>query len=116
VALIGAGVGITPIRSLAEGLPYGPGEAVLVHRYADRPLFARELAVLSAERGLRVVDLPGPRTHPANSVGALLRHVPDLAHRDVYVCGPEEWADQVRRTALAAGLPPEHLHLETFKW
>jgi predicted ferric reductase len=116
VALIGAGVGITPIRALAEGLSYRPGEAVLVHRYGDRPLFARELAVLSAERGLRVVDLPGPRTHPANRVGALFHHVPDLVHRDVYVCGPEGWAEQVRQIALAAGLPPEHLHLETFKW
>jgi len=46
----------------------------------------------------------------------VLHHVPDLVYREVYVCGPEEWADQVRRTALAAGLPPEHLHLETFKW
>jgi ferredoxin-NADP reductase len=42
--------------------------------------------------------------------------VPDLAHRDVYVCGPEEWADEVGRVALGAGLPPEYLHLETFKW
>ncbi len=41
VALIGAGVGMTPLRALAEGLDYAPGEAVLVHRYADRPLFAR---------------------------------------------------------------------------
>ncbi len=116
VALVGAGVGITPLRSLAEGLAYGPGEAVLVHRYAERPLFARELGTLAAERGLRVVDLPGHRHEPANHPAALLHHVPDLAHRDVYVCGPEEWADDVRRTALAAGLPPEHLHLETFAW
>jgi predicted ferric reductase len=116
VALVGAGVGITPLRSLAEGLDYAPGEAVLVHRYADRPLFARELAVLSAERGLRVVDLPGHRHDPANDPRLLPHHVPDLAHRDVYVCGPEEWTEQVRRTALAAGLPPEQLHVETFKW
>jgi predicted ferric reductase len=116
VALIGAGVGITPLRSLAEGLSYAPGEAVLVHRYADRPLFGREFAVLAAERGLRVLDLPGHRGHPPNQPRALLRHVPDLAHRDVYVCGPEEWADEVGRVALAAGLPPEHLHVETFKW
>jgi predicted ferric reductase len=116
VALIGAGVGITPLRSLAEGLAYAPGEAVLVHRYADRPLFGRELDLLGAERGLRVIGLPGPRRHRANQPGALLHHVPDLAHRDVYVCGPEEWADEIGRVALAAGLPPEHLHIETFNW
>ena len=97
VALIGAGVGITPLRSLAEGLAYAPGEAVLVHRYADQPLFGHELAVLAAERGLRVVDLPGLRRHPRQPARrALLHHVPDLAHRDVYVCGPEEWAEADR--------------------
>jgi predicted ferric reductase len=116
VALIGAGVGITPLRSLAEGLAYAPGEVVLVHRYADRPLFARELAVLAAERGLRVVDLPGHRQEPANHPAAVLHHVPDLVHREVYVCGPQDWAQDVRRAAQAAGLPPEHLHLETFAW
>jgi len=116
VALIGAGVGITPLRSLAEGLPYAPGEAVLVHRYGDRPLFGDELGLLSVERGLQVIGLPGPRRHRANQPEALLHHVPDLAHRDVYVCGPEPWADEVGRVALAAGLPPEHLHIETFSW
>ncbi|QIG42940.1 oxidoreductase [Nocardioides anomalus] len=116
VALVGAGVGITPLRALAEGLDYGPGEAVLVHRYAERPLFAEELAALSLERGLRVVDLPGSRTAPGNDPRHLLHHVPDLAHRDVYVCGPEEWATEIGRAALAAGLPPEHLHVETFRW
>jgi predicted ferric reductase len=116
VALVGAGVGITPLRSLAEGLDYAPGEAVLVHRYADRPLFARELAVLGAERGLRIVDLPGHRHEPGNDPRSLLDHVPDLTQRDVYVCGPEGWTEQVRCTALDAGVPPEQLHVETFKW
>ena len=116
IALIGAGVGITPLRALAEGLEYGPGEAVLVHRHGDEPLFGRELAVLGAERGLRVIDLPGSRDRAGNAPEALLHHVPDLAHRDVYVCGPEEWAERVRRTALAAGLPARHLHIESFGW
>ena len=48
VALIGAGVGITPLRALAEGLDYRPGDAVLLQRCRDRPLFADELATLSA--------------------------------------------------------------------
>ena len=52
VALIGAGVGITPLRALAEGLDYAPGRrrpAAPVHR--REPLFAREFDVLARERG-----------------------------------------------------------------
>jgi ferredoxin-NADP reductase len=126
VALIGAGVGITPLRALAEGLDYAPGEAVLVQRFTDEPLFARELGVLVAERGLQVLYLPGHRRARGSWLGSgisdvddltALRHwIPDIAERDVYVCGPDEWTQDVRRTTLAAGLPPEHFHVETFKW
>jgi predicted ferric reductase len=126
VALIGAGVGITPLRALAEGLDYRPGEAVLLHRYTDRPLFRRELDVLSRERGLEVLWLPGRRrgpdswlgagVGPADDVAALRHWVPDIAERDVFVCGPEAWAESVRRTTEAAGLTPDHFHLETFRW
>ena len=38
IALIGAGVGVTPLRALAEGLDYAPGDAILLHRFRDRPL------------------------------------------------------------------------------
>ena len=126
VALVGAGVGITPLRALAEGLPYGPGDAVLLHRYTDKPLFARELAVIARERGLRVVPLPGRRRSPTSWLGSgldgvddltALRHwIPDLPERDVFVCGPEPWIESVRRTTEAAGLPAEQLHVETFGW
>jgi len=126
VAFIGAGVGITPLRALAEELDYGPGEAVLLQRFTDYPLFDRELAVLAHERGLQVVMLPGHRRSPDSWLGAgigpvddltaLTYWVPDLADRDVYVCGPEAWAEQVRATATAAGLPPERFHVESFGW
>jgi predicted ferric reductase len=116
VALIGAGVGVTPLRSLAEGLAYGPGEAVLVHRYAAEPLFARELDVLAAERGLVVVDVPGHRGDVGTAPADLLARVPDLAERDLFVCGPDQWAREVGRAAVAAGLPAEHLHVESFRW
>ncbi len=126
VALIGAGVGITPIRALAEGLAYAPGDAVLLHRFTDQPLFARELDVIARERGLRVVPLAGRRRSAQSWLGSgldgvddltALRHwVPDIASRDVYVCGPAPWTESVRRTATAAGVPPELLHVETFGW
>ena len=126
VALIGAGVGITPLRALAEGLPYAPGEAVLVERFTSQPLLADEVDALAADRGLQVLRLPGHRRGPdswlgdgvgrADDLTALLHWIPDIAGRDVFVCGPGPWADLVCRTLLAAGLPPEHLHLETFAW
>jgi len=125
VALVGAGVGMAPIRALAEGLDYAPGDAVVLHRFTDRPLFSTELAVLARERGLHVVDLPGrrrtdgswlgPTTH-LDDVTALLTWVPDLAERDVYVCGPAAWTDVFVRTAQAAGAHPDRIHVETFRW
>jgi predicted ferric reductase len=126
VALIGAGVGITPLRALAEGLHYAPGHAVLLHRYTEEPLFRRELEVLARERGLEVLWLPGRRRSadswlgdgigPADDLTALTYWVPDIAERDVYVCGPGAWAESVRRTTEAAGVTSDHFHLETFGW
>jgi predicted ferric reductase len=126
IALIGAGVGITPLRSLAEGLSYAPGEAILVERFRRQPLFTSELEVLSKERGLQVLRLPGHRRHPdswlgdgmgrVDDLGALKHWIPDVAERDVYVCGPEPWTDLVRRTLEDAGLSPAQIHLETFAW
>ncbi|MCW2845980.1 MAG: putative oxidoreductase [Nocardioides sp.] len=126
IALIGAGVGMAPIRALAEGLDYAPGEAVLLHRYTQDPLFAREIDALAHERGLQVVWLAGRRRHPGSWLGdglgdvtdldALRFWIPDLPERDVYVCGPAPWADLVCADLLLAGLPPDRLHLETFQW
>jgi predicted ferric reductase len=126
VAFIGAGVGVTPLRALAESMEYAPQEAVLLYRFSDRPLFQRELETLVGERGLHLVLLPGHRRAPGSWLGsgigpaddltALTYWVPDLAERDVYVCGPEPWAADVRRTAEAAGLPADNFHVESFGW
>lgn len=126
VALIGAGVGIAPLRALAEGLDYNPGDAVLLHRFTDRPLFEHELLTLARERGLELLWLPGSRRSPDSWLGkgsglvddlsALTFWVPDIADRDVYVCGPVAWTDTVRRVTEAAGVPPEQFHVESFRW
>ena len=127
VVLAGAGVGITPLRALAEGLDYGPGEAVLVQRYTDEPLFGAELDALAAERGLRNLALPGRRTAPGAVLGpraddlgdelaALRRWLPELAASEVYLCGPAAWTAGLQRLALAAGVPADRIHLESFGW
>ena len=126
VALIGAGVGLAPLRALAEGLAYVPGEAVLLQRYRTHQLFAGELAGLHQRRGLNVVAMPGVRRSAGSWVGegydgytdaqVLLGWIPDLAQRDVYVCGPPAWTAAVRRAAEQAGLPREQWHEEAFGW
>ncbi len=126
IALIGAGVGVTPLRALAEELDYAPGDAVLLQRFTDVPLFEREFRVLAAERGLELVWLPGHRRAPDSWLGAGAGHaddltllptwVPDIDDRDVYVCGPEPWTDAVRRSARAASVPDERIHVEKFGW
>jgi predicted ferric reductase len=126
VAFIGAGVGIAPLRALAEGLDYFDGDAVMLYRFTDSAIFQREFAVLARERGLAVNYLAGSRRSPDSWLGAgagglsdveALQHlVPDLAERDVFVCGPQPWTDSVRRCALAAGLPAHQFHVECFGW
>lgn len=123
VLMIGAGVGVTPLRALAEGLAYAPGEATLLYRYRAEPLFVNELQVLRAERGLEVIGLPGRRRPgswlPANDgadLAVLRALVPDVAERDVYICGPEEWAAQVCATLAQAGCPRRQIHMESFGW
>jgi predicted ferric reductase len=126
VVLAGAGVGITPLRALAEGLEYAPGEAIMLQRYTAEPLFTRELEILAAEKGLQVLDLPGPRRTGPSVLGpaahgipeliALRRWIPDLAERELFLCGPGGWTDGVERLAIAAGVPGGRIHSESFGW
>jgi predicted ferric reductase len=116
VLLIAGGVGITPMRALFETLPIGPGEDLLLlyrARTADELLFRDELDAIAARRGVRVGYLLGPDREPLSASG-LLRMVPDLVDRDVYMCGSPGLTSAVRRSLRTAGLPREQLHEERF--
>jgi predicted ferric reductase len=129
VLLLAAGVGITPIRALLEELPYQPGDATLLYRVTsqDNAVFADELNELATRRGIQVHYLAGPRRRATSWLPAgsgteygdaehLRRLVPDVAERDVYLCGPSPWMAAVRAAALGAGVPTARLHDEDFAW
>jgi predicted ferric reductase len=116
VLLIAGGVGITPMRALFETLPLGPGEDLLLLYRARTPeelLFRDELDAIAVRRGARVGYLLGADREPLSAAG-LQRMVPDLADRDVYLCGSPGLTSAVRASLRTAGLPPGQLHEERF--
>ncbi|HET7799661.1 MAG TPA: ferric reductase-like transmembrane domain-containing protein [Humibacillus xanthopallidus] len=127
--LIGAGIGITPLRALLEELPAGPDATVVIYRVGRQSdiVLADELLALARAKGARVVAVVGHRRTdrdswlPADSAHlgeaeALLRIVPDIAYRDVYVCGNPAWMDHVIEAAKDAGVPTESIHHERFSY
>jgi predicted ferric reductase len=120
VALIAGGIGITPLRALLEELPAAPGELALIYRVVDEQqlVFRDELDALARARGADVFYVVGDHRSAQGgdllSAAALLGMVPDLAQRDVYLCGPKAMMDAARRELLAAGVSRGHLHSERF--
>lgn len=115
VLLIGAGVGITPVRALLEELPGDVDVTVILRGSTPADLVLHdEIAELVARRGGRLHALAGSRREHPLDRAALAALVPDIAGHDVYVCGPERFQDALVAAARAAGVPDTHLHHESF--
>ncbi len=127
--LIGAGIGITPLRAILEELPPSPDGVVVIYRVGSQSdiVLGDELLDLARSKGGRVVAVVGHRIRdraswlPVDAVHlgdaeALLRIVPDIADRDVYVCGNPTWMDAVIAAAHEAGVPREAVHHERFSY
>ncbi len=117
VALIAGGVGIAPIRALLEDTPGEPGDIALIYRAASEAdvLFREELEELAARRGAEVHYVLGARDPDALLSAEHLRAlVPDIAARDVYVCGPRSLTDATRASLRRAGVPARHIISEAF--
>jgi predicted ferric reductase len=134
VLLVAAGIGITPVRALAEEIAHSshtkPGDITLLYRGNDESamVLTRELELIAAGTGMRFELLVGPPVpgswlppdlagaDPSADADTLGRLVPGLRQHDVYVCGPPAWMALVRRSMRAAGVPSERIHDERFGW
>ncbi len=115
VALIGAGVGITPLRALLEDLPESIAITVVVRASTPEDVVHRdEVAALVAQRGGDFHEIIGSRHTVTFDARALRRLVPDLARCDVYVCGPEGFSQRVVAAARKLGVRRDRIHHEVF--
>jgi len=118
ILLIAGGVGIAPLRPLAEDLLKQGKDVVLV--YASKNLknliFKNELEALSQNAGLRTHLVLSEEMPLVGEKGRLnkevLTHlVPDLKDREVYLCGPQGLTQTLLKEL---SLKPSLLHYEKF--
>jgi predicted ferric reductase len=118
VALIAAGIGVTPLRAILEELP--AGDIVFVHRVAREAdaVLGDEIDRLAKVRGARVVRLVGghrdPRCQHLLSPAHLAAEIPDLNSRDVFVCGPPPMMSRTIDSLRSLGVPHAQIHSERF--
>ena len=127
LAVVAAGIGITPIRALLEHSRLAPGEATILLRGTSEAetYLLNELTAFAEQRQATLYTSLGRRGRGSRSWlserdgqrGVSLRSIfPDLLHSDVYVCGPGVWAEQVVAEARGAGVPAHQIHFERFDW
>lgn len=127
LAIVAAGIGVTPVRALLESSTVAPGEATVLLRASteEETWLWQEVAELSRVRGAAYYSMigkraPGKETWMAagdQARGVTLSSVfPDLLDSDLYICGPTGWLDLVEAEAVRAGMPRHQIHAERFDW
>jgi predicted ferric reductase len=117
--LIAGGSGIAPIRALLEELPRG---TVVIYRASspDDLIFRDELDWLAERRGADVYYVVGSRDDPGPrrvmTPHGLRRLVPDIRHRDVFLCGPEGLVSAAVTVLRRLRVRRRQIHLDVFEF
>jgi len=123
VALVSAGVGITPLLSMWKWLAkHQPDrEAFFIHgaRNGKEHVLREEVEELVGDvrKAHFRYSRPGPDDR-FDSVGRvdlrLLQSLMNLKQYELYLCGPEPFLRRLYEGLLAAGVSSEHVHFESF--
>jgi ferredoxin-NADP reductase len=113
--LVGAGVGVAPVLALLHDLPERTDVTVLLRAStADDLVLRDEVAEEVRRRRGRLVELVGPRDRVRLDAHALRTLVPEIPEREVYLCGPDAFAQRLASDLQRAGVAGSHIHFESF--
>jgi predicted ferric reductase len=117
IVLVGAGVGITPVRALLDEFKNGVEIDLLYRASREEDLVLRdELDYLAAHSAgtIRVHYLVGSRREHPMDAKALQKLVPRISDSDIYICGPGPLVETVKEAAEDLGVPKNRFHEEAF--
>jgi predicted ferric reductase len=122
--LIAGGIGITPIRALAEDLARDEVAVTILYRCRNESdvAFRKELDDLVKQHGVRVEYLISNKRLRGRLGGEWLEApnlrtlVSDIAEREIFVCGPIGMADKVKESLGILEIPSTQVHVEAFRF
>jgi ferredoxin-NADP reductase len=77
-------------------------------------VFRSEVTELTRRLRGQVHEVVGGRTKVRLDAAAVRGLVPDIARRDVFVCGPDSFVQQVVSTVKRLGVDPTAIHYEIY--
>jgi predicted ferric reductase len=118
VLLVAGGIGITPLRAILEEVAATARVTLLYRaRTAADLVFRHEIETLAEGRPIVVRYLIGPRSAFASDplgLAAISAMVPDVAGREVYLCGPAAMMSATQAVVEGLGVPASRIHQERF--
>lgn len=127
VILMASGIGVPPVRALAESMASRPNDISIVYRVrnSEDAALLNELRQIASLRKMDLHVIEGPRGEGSwmnrddagrTDQARLHAMFPNLEKSDVYVCGPDAWTHLVTKSLSKAGVPERQIHSEEYAW
>ena len=128
VLLLSAGSGVTPMLSMLKAMADNKqtlqaDDVVFFHSaHSEADIIAKdEVTQLQHRHGQCQVSYTLTRSakpewtdYQGHLNEQMLRNIPDLLQRQVFVCGPEGFRESAKALLIKLGLPDSHYHFESF--